>query len=372
MNERERFLAVMECQPKDRVPNHELGIWPQTIERWDSEGAPPEGGRFDWWQGPGPFNLDRREFIPVNFDIVPAFQPELIERTERYETIRDERGRLRKALIEGTVGGGRMCMDTYLDFPVKNLADFRKMQKRFEAHLDARYPQDWMSNVERWKNRDHVLILARNCNPAGFYWRAREWVGTENLSYMWYDDPALCHEMMEFYADFTIEVARPILAKTDIDYFNLNEDFAGKGTPLIGPGTFTEFIYKPMKRLIDFLKSNGVRYVCLDSDGTTEPLIPIMMDAGIDVHWPLERASDMDPIRLRKKFGKDLRLWGAVDKREIAKGPKAIDAHLRELAPLIEEGGFIPTLDHTVPPDISWSDFCYYMESKKRLLEGKL
>ncbi|MCX6376088.1 MAG: hypothetical protein NTU88_08695, partial [Armatimonadetes bacterium] len=169
MTELQRFLAVMEYQPKDRVPNHELGIWPQTIERWDSEGAPPEGGRFDWWQGSGPFNLDRREFIPVNFDIVPAFQPELIERTERYETIRDERGRVRKALIEGTVGGGRMCMDTYLDFPVKTIADFRKMQKRFESHLDARYPRDWMSNVERWKNRDHVLILARNCNPAGFY-----------------------------------------------------------------------------------------------------------------------------------------------------------------------------------------------------------
>ncbi|MCX6376270.1 MAG: hypothetical protein NTU88_09620, partial [Armatimonadetes bacterium] len=104
--------------------------------------------------------------------------------------------------------------------------------------------------------------------------------------------------------------------------------------------------------------------------GYTEPLIPLMMDAGIDIHWPLERASDMDPIRLRKTYGKGLRLWGAIDKREIAKGPKAIDAHLRELLPLIEEGGFIPTLDHTVPPDISWDDFRYYMDAKKRLLEG--
>lgn len=372
MNARELFLAVMEYQPKDKVPNHELGIWPQTIQRWDSEGAPHDGGRFDWWQGPGPFDLDIREFIPVNFDLVPAFEYELIERTERYETIRDERGRIRKALIEGTVGGGRMCMDTYLDFPVKNLDDFRKMQKHFDANLETRYPQNWKDKVPGWKDRDHVLILARNCNAAGFYWRAREWVGTENLSYMWYDDPVLCHEMMEFYADFTIEVARPLLAETDVDYFNLNEDFAGKGTPLIGPGTFKEFIYQPLKRLIDFLKSNGVRYVCLDSDGSTQPLIPLMMDAGVDVHWPMERGSDMDPNQLRKKFGKSLRLWGGVDKREIAKGPKAIDAHLRELIPLIEEGGYIPTLDHTVPPDISWSDFCYYMESKHKLLEGKL
>ena len=64
-------------------------------------------------------------------------------------------------------------------------------------------------------------------------------------------------------------------------------------------------------------------------------------------------------------------IWGGVDKREIAKGPKYIDAVMRELAPLIETGGFIPTLDHTFPPDISWQNFCYYMEQKGRLLEGR-
>lgn len=372
MTDRERFLAVMEYQPKDRVPNHELGIWPQTIERWDSEGAPPDGGRFDWWQGPGPFGFDRREFIPVNFGMIPHFEPVLIERDERYEVIRDEIGRTRKALIEGTVGGGRMCMDTYIDFPVKTLDDFRELKKRYVARLDARYPQGWREQVRGWRDRDHVLILGRNCGACGFYWRAREWVGTENLSYAWYDDPMLCHEMMEFYADFTIEMARPILAETDVDYFALNEDFAGKGTPLIGPGTFREFISRPLRRLVEFLKSHGVRYVALDSDGTTDALIPVMMDAGIDVHWPLERASGMDPVRLRKEYGRDLRLWGGVDKRELAKGPAAIDAHLRELLPLIEEGGFIPTVDHTVPPDVSWDNFRYYMDAKKRLLDGRL
>ena len=40
MNHLERFLAVMEYQPVDRVPNWELGAWPQTRERWESEGLP--------------------------------------------------------------------------------------------------------------------------------------------------------------------------------------------------------------------------------------------------------------------------------------------------------------------------------------------
>jgi uroporphyrinogen decarboxylase len=75
-------------------------------------------------------------------------------------------------------------------------------------------------------------------------------------------------------------------------------------------------------------------------------------------------------MALRKRFGKGLRLWGGVDKRVLAQGPAAIRAHLREFIPLIEEGGFIPTVDHTVPPDVSWENFRYYMDLKRRLLAG--
>ena len=76
-------------------------------------------------------------------------------------------------------------------------------------------------------------------------------------------------------------------------------------------------------------------------------------------------------MRLRKKFGKSLRLWGGVDKRELAKDKQAIDNHLRALLPIVEEGGYIPTVDHTVPPDVSLENFLYYMERKQALLAGK-
>ena len=63
-------------------------------------------------------------------------------------------------------------------------------------------------------------------------------------------------------------------------------------------------------------------------------------------------------------------MWGGVDKRELAKGRNAIDKHMRQLAPLVEQGGFIPTVDHTVPPDVSWENFCHYMDRKRALLAG--
>ena len=37
MSVRERFLNVMEYKPVDRVPNHEVGVWAQTIDRWEAE-----------------------------------------------------------------------------------------------------------------------------------------------------------------------------------------------------------------------------------------------------------------------------------------------------------------------------------------------
>ncbi|MBT4816782.1 MAG: hypothetical protein HON70_13840, partial [Lentisphaerae bacterium] len=76
------------------------------------------------------------------------------------------------------------------------------------------------------------------------------------------------------------------------------------------------------------------------------------------------------PQELRETFGTDLRLWGGVDKRVLPHGPQAIKEHLREFIPLIEQGGFIPTIDHTVPPDVSWDNFRHYMDLKQDLLEG--
>jgi uroporphyrinogen-III decarboxylase len=177
--------------------------------------------------------------------------------------------------------------------------------------------------------------------------------------------------MMEFIADFTIEVSTLVLKKgLAVDCVMINEDMSMKNGPLLSPDQYREFIHPHMRRLVDFFKSNGVRHVMVDTDGNCEALIPMLMECGVDAIWPLERSADMDPVRIRKKYRRDLRLYGGVDKMRIAKDKKEIDKHLSELAPLIEEGGFIPTVDHTVSPDISLEDFMYYMKRKEDLLKG--
>lgn len=373
MNYLERFNAVMEYRPADRVPHWEVGVWEQTRERWQQEGLDTERLHWNWFAGEPALGMDLREFIPFNGRMIPPFEQEVLEEDERTQLIRDAQGRVRRALKEGAVGGMRMSMDTYLRFPVTSMADWQALKKRHDPTHPRRYEQNWrVYRLEGWRGRQHPLILGPNCSTLGFYWSAREWLGTEGLCYAWYDQPDLMHDMLAFWGDFLIESARPILSATTVEYVCLSEDLAMKTGPLLSPETYRTFILPHLRRVIAFYKSHGVRYVCVDTDGNPEAVVGMMMDAGVDVLWPLERAADQDPLSLRRKFGRSLRLWGGVDKRELAKGRAAIDAHLRTLLPLVEEGGFIPTVDHTVPPDISWDNFRYYLDSKAALLSGRL
>lgn len=371
MTDLERFIATMEYQPVDRVPHWELGVWSQTVERWAREGLDRSRFHWDWFAGEQSLGMDRREFILFNGRMMPPFEYAVLEDDGDTEVIRDQQGRVRRALKRGAVGGARMSMDQYLRFPVETMEDWQQLKKRYNPSTPGRLSANWQERVAAWRVREHPLVFGPNCSTLGFYWMAREWMGTVNLSFAWYDQPLLMHDMMEFWGDFLIEAARPVLQATTVEYVCLNEDLAMKTGPLLSPQTYRTFVLPHLRRVVEFYKGCGVRYFCIDTDGNPEPLIPMMMDAGVDVLWPLERAADQDPLRLRRKFGRSLRLWGGVDKREIAQGQAAIDAHLRSLAPLVEQGGFIPTIDHTVPPDIRWSDFQYYMQQKAKLLRGE-
>jgi len=373
MNHLERFLGVMEYRPVDRVPNWELGVWGQTRDRWEAEGLDTLSLHWDWFAGEARLGMDPREFIRFYGGPLPPFEYEVYAEDERTITFRDEMGRIRKALKEGVAHGTRASMDQYLDFPVHDMDDWKEVKRRLDPTSPQRYEPNWdVVRLAGWQVRQHPLIFGPNCSTLGFYWTARELMGTEGLSYAWYDQPLLVHDMMEHRADFLIEAARPILEKTTVEYICLSEDMAMKTGPLLSPRTYREFIFPRLKRVVTFFKTHGVRYVAVDTDGNPEALIPMLMDAGVDVVWPLERAAGQDPVRLRQKFGRSLRLWGGVDKRVLAQGPSAIDAHLRALVPLIEEGGYIPAVDHTVPPDVSWANFQYYMAQKAKLLNGTL
>lgn len=372
MTDLQRFDAVMNDGNPDRVPNWEAGAWIQTISRWESEGLASGTLGTNWFSGQRSLGLDERLFIGFDKGMRPPFESKILEEDELTQVFQDSAGRIRRTLKAGRDGQASMCMDTYLRHAVDSQQTWQDVKRRLDPDDPTRLSENWQQMIPAWQRRDVPMIFGPNTSTEGFFWFARTLMGTENLSYAWYDQPGLMHDMMAFQAEFLIRTAMPVLEKVQVDYICLAEDLAMKTGPLLSPETYREFVLPHLKRVIDFYRSHGVKHVCIDSDGNFEVLLPMMMDAGVDGIWPMERAAGMDPLQLRSKFGPQLRLWGGVDKRELVYDHKRTEAHLRSLQPLVMDGRFIPTVDHTVPPDVSYQQFEDYMASKIKLLEGRL
>ncbi len=365
---RDSFHRIMSGSSADWVPNYELGCWGQTVERWLDEGAPSDRIYWNFWQGEPFFKIDRHDYASINAGMIPDFGYEVITEDDEYVTARHANGIVTKALKAGTVRRTRLCMDQYIEHPVKDRASWNDVKRRYDPSVAVRYPMLWDETARNWKTRDYPVCLLSN-GSFGLYSQLRSWVGTEELSYMFYDNPALVEEMVEFAAEFLLRLVGRALKDVQFDYFNFFEDCAGKGGPLYGPEQFNRFFRKPYTRIIETLRKGGVSWIWLDCDGDMLALIPHWMDVGVNCLWPLEQASGMDPHKLRKLFGRQLILAGGIDKMKIAKGRKAIDAELEAKIPaMLEQGGYIPFLDHAIPPDISFADFMYYIERKLKLI----
>jgi hypothetical protein len=97
---------------------------------------------WDWFTGCEYFGLDAREYIPVNFGMLPAFDAETLEENERYIIYRHTNGIVSRALKEGESRGMRASMDEYIGFPVKDRADFHEIKKRFDPRRAATRPAE--------------------------------------------------------------------------------------------------------------------------------------------------------------------------------------------------------------------------------------
>jgi len=98
----------------------------------------------------------------------------------------------------------------------------------------------------------------------------------------------------------------------------------------------------------------------MDSDGFIGQLIPLWIEAGINVCDPVEVAAGNDIVKVPQGVRTKHRLRGGIDKREIAKGGASIAAEIERIMPVVRSGGFIPGCDHGIPGDVSWSAFVEY------------
>ena len=367
MNGRERFQRAMHFQPVDRVPMIEVGCWEQTKDRWLKEGMPADTGLEEstvTFDGNEFFGLDRMLSINLNLGVIPPFEKEILKEDEHTMVIRDSSGIVKKAMKDGS------SMPQFISFPVRNRDDFLRIKKRYDPLTLERYPEGW-EKIAASSKTGHCPVWGPGIGAIGLYSYLRKWMGTENACTIFYDDPVLAQEMIEFITEFIIRVMEQALKEAKLDFFLWWEDFSFKTGPLISPHIFKEFLMRGYRRVNDILRAHGIDIIAIDTDGDPRILIPLILESGINLLFPVEQCAEgMNPVILRKEYGHDLLLWGGIDKRVLVKGKKEIDEELQsKLPPLIEDGGYIPMLDHLAPPDIPYENWLYYLERKFCLLK---
>lgn len=357
MNSRERFLATMTYGRVDRaVFGDWTNAWPETVERWKAEGYDPARKPF---VPPDPWSWRGSWFYPN-----PPFRRTVVEDDGRTVLFLNEEG----VLMRERKDQPRSSMPQFVRFPVETREEFRRFfEERMKPDLAARIGPDYATVLAGFRDRTEPLVVGAD-RWGGFFGGLRSMVGVERLCLLFYDDPAWVEEMMDAVADFLIAMLDGILAHTTIDCFAFWEDMAYKTGPLVSPVMFREMALPRYRRVISFLKGRGVPLVALDSDGDIRELIPIWMDAGVDILYPFEAQCGMDVVACRQRYGRDLRMWFGIDKRALVKGPAAIDAELERVRPLVAEGGYIPGLDHGIPPDVPFRHYAYYVERLRTIL----
>ena len=92
------------------------------------------------------------------------------------------------------------------------------------------------------------------------------------------------------------------------------------------------------------------------------------MDGGVSIIGPFEAQAGMDVNEVQARFGGRLAMQGGIHKYRLTGGEEAIRQELQRVRPAVAGGGYIPALDHNVPPDVSFENYLTYCRLKRDIL----
>ncbi len=99
-----------------------------------------------------------------------------------------------------------------------------------------------------------------------------------------------------------------------IDVIQLADDLAGQDNLLISPKSYKELVKPYQLELCQYVKSLTKAKVYYHSCGAIEPLLDELIDNGVEILNPVQvSAANMDTQALKKRYGKNLSFWGAID-----------------------------------------------------------
>jgi len=318
MNHVERFRAVMNFEPVDRLPRWEWAMWwDLTIDRWHTEGLPA--------------TLTDVFEIAEYFGIDPYKQFWFSTTSATIQAVQHH--------VEGSVSN----MDDYL----------RILPRLYPDHSAA------IDSMRPWACRQAKGEAVVWATLEGFFWFPRTLLGFEKLMLAYHDQPALLHRINSDLLTFNLRLLEQMGAACVPTFITVAEDMSYNHGPMVSRRICEEFMTPYYRPLLERMKEmNAV--VIMDTDGDCTRLVPWLQSMGIDGVLPLERQAKVDGAVLRAAYP-TLRMVGHYNKLVMHLGEDAMRAEFERLAPLMRGGGFIPSVDHQTPPAVSLDDYRLYL-----------
>ena len=364
MKARERYLETLLFGTPDRIPLDPGAPRESTLAAWHQQGLSQGIAYLDALSktlGLPREAFDTAVYLPRCFRMIPTFKEEVLEHRNGHYLVRDWMGAITEISDAYDYTYIRSAKDfvtrKWHQFPVRNREDWEKMTRRYDPHDATRFSEDFADHCKAMERSGMAVALVFN----GPFWQMREWTGMECLCSMMIEQPVFVEEMAGFWQDFALETLEIVLRQVQVDAVVISEDMAYKAHSMISPAMARRFLQPTYRKWNDLLRTHGCAVLDMDSDGYVEELIPIWIESGFNCCNPIEVAAGNDLVAFRRRFGRQMAYRGGIDKRAIAAGGATMrEEVMRVTLPLLEEGGYLPSCDHGVPPDISWAHYVEY------------
>lgn len=339
MTTHERFTRIFNHQEADRIPVMD-SPWTGTIKRWHREGMPNGMAYTDY------FDIDKVSGIGT--DNSPQYETRTLEETERYRIFTTNWGATLKEFKEDD------STPEFIDFTIVSPEKWAEAKARMTPTKD-RITWDYLKqNYKRWREEGHWVI--------GHLWFGfdvtHSWaVGTERLLIALMEEPEWCFDMFNHYLDTHLALLDMVWdAGYTFDSVMWPDDMGYKHSQFFSVNTYRELVKPVHKRAVEWAHKKGIK-AHLHSCGDINPLIPELIDIGIDALNPLEVKAGMDPVNIKNKFGKDLVLHGGIN-AVLWDDIDAIEAEIKRVIPILKKsGGYIFSTDHSIPNTVTLNSF---------------